>query len=147
MPFLVTLALKLLGLFGGANAGSLITGVTDVLKNKTNADVTKTVSANEQGTALGLGYFDAVNKANDAKARNRPIWMVIYGLLAFATPTAIVYWAALLDGMPWFGHIVGSWKIAIPPELKDTFDKIIDSFFISAPVVGAGLALASVFRK
>lgn len=147
MPWFVTIALKLLGLFGGANAGALIGGVTDVLKNKTNADVTKTVSANEQGAALGSKYFDSVDKANAAKAANRPIYLVVFGLLAFAAPAALLMWAACLDSVPLFGHEVGSWGIDIPPKFQVSIEKIIDSFFISAPVVGAGLAIASVFRK
>lgn len=142
----VTLALKLLGLFGGANAGALITGVTDVLKNKTNADVSKTVSANDQGQALANKYFDSVDKANEIKARTRTETTVVFALLAFAVPTALIYWAALLDGLPFFGHVVGSWGIAIPPGLQASYEKIIDSFFISAPIVGSAAILARVFK-
>ena len=143
----VTLALKLIGLFGGANAGALIGGVTDVLKNKTNADVSKTVSANEAGQALASKYFDSVDKANAHKAANRPVYLVVFGLIMFAAPAGFLTWAATLDSMPLFGHVVGSWGIDIPPKLQVPFEKIIDSFFISAPIVGAGLAVASVFRK
>lgn len=143
----VTIALKLIALFGGANAGALINGVTDVLKNKTNADVSKTLSANEQGQILGSKYFDSVDKANAAKAANRPMYLVVFGLVAFASPCAFLTWAATLDSMPLFGHVVGSWGIDIPPKLQVPFEKIIDSFFISAPIAATGIAIAQAFRK
>lgn len=142
-----TVILKVLGFLGGGNVKALIEGVTDVAKNKTNADVTKSVSANEAGQALAAKYFDSVDKANAAKAANRPMYLVVFGLVAFASPCAFLTWAATLDSMPLFGHVVGSWGIDIPPKLQIPFEKIIDSFFISAPIAATGIAIAQAFRK
>jgi hypothetical protein len=143
----MSIILSLIGLLGGGNIGALIKGVTDYAKNKSNVEGANHISDNEAGRALGAKYFDSVDKANEAKAANRPVYLVVFGLVMFAFPTGVVYTAALMDGLPWFGHAVGSWGIAIPPGLKETFQKIIDSFFISAPAAAVGVAVAQAFRR
>jgi hypothetical protein len=150
----LTAALALLKFLGGGNVKAVIDGVTEVSKNKTNVEGQKHLSDNEAGQALAAKYFDSVDKANEAKARNRPIYLVVFGLIAFATPCGIVVWAASLDSLPFYipfimdkAHVVGSWGIDIPPKLQVPFEKIIDSFFISAPVAAVGMGLVHAFRR
>ena len=144
---LFTVFTTIMGFLGGGNVKALIEGVRDVAKNKTDVAGQTHISDNEAGRALGAKYFDSVDKANERKAENRPLYLVVFGLVMFATPTGIVYAAALFDGLPFFGHVVGSWGVDIPPKLQGTIDKIIDSFFISAPIAGVGIAIAQAFRR
>lgn len=145
-PFIAVI-LKIVGFLGGPNVGTLITGVTDYAKNKTNVAGQEHLSDNEAGRALGTKYFDSVDKANEIKAQNRPMYLVVFGLLAFATPAAILMWASCLDSVPLFGHVVGSWGIDIPPKFQVSVEKIIDSFFISAPVAAVGIGIATAFQR
>jgi hypothetical protein len=150
MTMLIAFGLKLLGFFGGANVGTLITGVTDVLKNKTNADVTN----GQTGADLGMKYLTSVNELNRIKEEHKTERQIIAGLLLFAVPTGIVWWAALMDGIPWnftwlgLGqHVIGSWKIAVPPEFIPDFHTIVQSFFVAAPTLAGVAMLARVFKK
>lgn len=149
-----TLASSVLGFLGGGNVKAVIEGVRDVAKNRTNADVTKTVSANEAGQALASRYFETVDRSNEWKAKTQTVRQVVFGMLAFAAPTALLFWAAALDSIPFYvpylmdtPHVVGSWGVDLPPKLESSMLRIIDSFFIAAPIVGSVSVLASVFAK
>ena len=148
------LAGSVLGFLGGGNVKAVIDGVRDYANNKTNADVTKTVSANEAGQALASRYFESVDRTNEWKAKTQTVRQVVFGMLAFASPTALLFWAAALDSIPFYvpylmdiPHVVGSWGVDLPPKLEASMLKIIDSFFISAPIVGGAAILATVFAK
>lgn len=130
-------------LFGGSNVGKIIDGVTAVAKNKTDA---QTID-NQTGAKLGMEYLSAVNETNRIKAERQTERTVLFGLFLFALPAGIVWWAALLDGIPLFGHVVGSWRIAVPPGFTEAFLNIVNSFFIAAPAVAGASILARVFGK
>jgi len=140
---LFSIGMGLLKLFGGGNVGKLIEGVTAVAKNKTDA---QTID-NQTGANLGMAYLQSVERTNQIKAERQTEKQVIFGLFMFAFPAGVVWWAALLDGLPWFGHVIGSWRIAVPPDFKDVFLDIIKSFFIAAPATAAVGALARAFGK
>lgn len=140
---MLMLGLKLLGFLGGSTFGSLISGVTDVMKNKTNAEMIN----NQTGAKLGLDYLMAVNETNRIKAEHQTERQVIFGLFMFALPCGVVWWAALLDGLPFFGHEIGSWRIAVPPGFAEAFLNIVNSFFVAAPSLAAVAMLSRVFKK
>jgi hypothetical protein len=94
-----------------------------------------------------MGYLHAVEETNKVKAESRTATQVIFGLLLFATPAGLVWWLALLDGIPFFGHVKGSWGIALPPEFVQDFHTVVQSFFIAAPALAGVAMLARVFRK
>lgn len=147
----VSLGLKVLGFFSGANAGKLIDGVTGIIKNKTDA---ATIDG-QTGANLGMQYLQAVNETNRIKAESQTERQVIWGLFGFALPTMVIWWLALIDGVPWnldlwlfeFVHRKGSWGIAVPPEFVADFHVVVQSFFIAAPSLAGVAMLAKVFRK
>lgn len=151
---MLKLAASILGLLGGGNVRAVIEGVRDYANNRTNADVAKTVSANEAGQALAARYFESTDRANEWKAKTQTVRQVVFGMLAFAAPTALLFWAAALDSIPFYvpylmdyPHVVGSWGVDLPPKLESSMLKIIDSFFIAAPVIGGASILATIFAK
>jgi hypothetical protein len=134
---------SILKLLGGGNVAKLIDGVTAVAKNKTDA---QTID-NQTGAKLGMEYLTAVNETNRIKASTQTERTVLFGLFMFAFPAGIVWWAALLDGIPFYGHVVGSWKIAVPPGFIESFNNIVNSFFIAAPAVAGASILARTFGR
>lgn len=150
MGFLATFGLGILKFFMGSNAGKLIDGVTSVINNKTDA----TVIDAQTGAKLGADYLSAVNETNRIKAERQTERQVLFGLLLFATPCGIIFWAGMMDGIPWdfswlgfVPHRVGSWKVAIPPGFEQDFHTIVQSFFIAAPAIGGVAMLARIFRS
>lgn len=149
MVWFAKIALSIVGFLGGSNVGKLITGVTDVIKNKTDAEVLN----NKTGANLGMEYLQAVNETNRIKAEHQTERQVIWGLFGFALPTMIVWWLALMDGIPfvfpWMDapHVKGSWGIAVPPEFVADFHTIVQSFFIAAPSLAGVAMLARLFKK
>jgi hypothetical protein len=151
MGVLITMALGLLKFLGGATFGKLIDGVTDVIKNKTDA-----VTIDHQtGATLGFQYLQASAEVEKAKIEHQTERQVIAGLLLFAVPTGVIWWLALIDGVPWnldfwlfaFQHRKGSWGIAVPPEFVQDFHTIVQSFFIAAPSLAGVAMLARVFKR
>lgn len=140
---ILSFAMGLLKLLGGGNVAKVIDGVTAVVKNKTDA---QTID-NQTGAKLGMEYLTAVNETNRIKASTQTERTVLWGLFLFALPAGIVWWAALMDGIPFFGHVVGSWKIAVPPGFMEAYLRIIDSFFIAAPAVAGASILARTFGR
>lgn len=105
-------------------------------------------SENKSGLDLAIEYLKQVNETNRIKAQSLTERRVLFALLMFAVPAGIHWWAVMLDSMPLFGHVVGSWGIAAPPgEWSVTYHKIIDSFFISAPAIAGASILAKAFRR
>lgn len=145
------IAMGVLKFFGGSNVGKLIDGVTGVINNKTNADV---INA-QTGANLGTQYLQAVNETNRIKEEHKTERQVIWGLFGFALPTMVIWWLALMDGVPWnidllvveFVHRKGSWGIAIPPEFVADFHVIVQSFFVAAPSLAGIAMLARVFKR
>lgn len=150
----------LTALFGGAITAvvKMVPGLAgvigDTMVKKANTEAARQGAEDQRGSEVVLGWLTSVNETNRLKAENQTERQVLFALLAFATPTAIIYWAALLDGIPFYipyfmdhAHKVGSWKIGIAPDLKDTVLKIIDSFFISAPAIAGASILAKTFRR
>ncbi len=125
----------------------LATSIGNTIVKSKETEAARQGAENQNGKDITLAWLTSVNQANETKGKYRTERQIVFALLAFATPTGVVYWAALLDGLPFFGHVVGSWGIAIPPGLQVTYEKIIDSFFISAPVMGTAAILAKAFRR
>jgi hypothetical protein len=141
----------LLGLIPGLR--EFFAGLFGWLNKKEDTRVAVTRSDNESGAAVSQAYMASVNAANEWKAKTRTERIVVFGLIAFASPVALLFWAATLDSLPFYipyfmdtAHVVGSWGVDIPPKLQVPVEKIIDSFFISAPVVGSAAILARVFK-
>lgn len=150
MPGILTIAMGFLKFFGGENVGKLIDGTMAVIKNKTDA---ATIDA-QTGAKLGVDYLNAVNETNRIKAEHQTERQVLFGLLLFALPCGIIWWAGMMDGIPWnfswLGfepHRVGSWKVAIPPGFEADFHTIVQSFFIAAPSLAGVAMLARLFRS
>ena len=125
----------------------LVSAVGNTIVKSKETEAARQGNENQNGKDITLAWLTSVNEANKIKAASQTERQIIFALLMFATPTGLLYWAALLDGLPWFGHVVGSWGVAIPPGLQVTYEKIIDSFFISAPVMGTAAILAKAFRR
>lgn len=146
---LFTIAMSVLKFFGGENFGKLIDGTMSVIKNKTDA----VTIDNQTGAKLGTDYLNAVNETNRIKAERQTERQVIWGLFGFALPTMVIWWFALMDGVPWtvdflgIAHRKGSWGIAIPPEFVVDFHVIVQSFFIAAPSLAGVAMLARVFKR
>lgn len=107
-----------------------------------------------RGADLALQYLQTIADTNKAKAESQTERQVLFGLLAFASPAGLIWWAACLDSIPFripffmdAVHVVGSWRVAIPPAFVDDFHMIIQSFFIAAPSVAAVALLAKAFRR
>lgn len=107
-----------------------------------------------RGSEVALAWLTSVNQANETKAKYQTERQVLFAMTAFATPTALVYWAAMLDSIPFYiplfmdvAHRVGSWGIDLPPKLEQTMKDIIGSYFIAAPSVAAVSVLARAFRR
>lgn len=150
MNIFLSLALKVLGWFGGVNAGNLITGVTDVLKNKTNAEL----ASNQTGADLAKSYLQSSTEIERIKAEHQTPRQIMFGLFGFALPAMLLWWAACLDSIPFWiplvmdaPHKIGSWKVDVPPLFVADFHMIIQSFFIAAPATAGIWALAKVFSK
>lgn len=130
----------------------LIPGLATIIGNtivKNNETQTKReADQNQSGVSLALGWLQSVNKSNDAKREYNTEKMLIAAFVLFTLPTGIHWWGVMLDCMPWFGHKVGSWKIAAPPgQWAATYHAIIQSFYIMAPATAGLLALARAFRR
>jgi hypothetical protein len=146
-----TIGAGILKFFVSENVSKLIDGVTSVIKNKTDA-----VTIDHQtGANLGMQYITAVAETEKIKADRMTERQVIWGLALFAIPTGVIWWLALVDGVPWnldlyvatFTHRKGSWGIAIPPEFVEDFHTIVRSFFIAAPSLAGVAMLAKVFKR
>jgi hypothetical protein len=129
-----------------------IIGNTIVKNHETEA--AKQGNENQNSKELALGWLASVNATNEAKGKYQTEKQVMTGLLFFAVPVGVVFWGAMLDGMPFhvplfmsYPHIIGSWGVTVPPEFKDDVHMIIQSFFIAAPAVGAASILAKAFRR
>lgn len=144
---------------GGA-AGKVVEGLAGVVANaivqRGNTEAGRQADQNASGVGLATQYLTSVNETNKIKAAYRPIWFVLFGLTAFAAPVGLHWWAVMLDSMPFYipfamddAHRVGSWKIAgnWNDAWKETYHKIIDSFFISAPATAALAVLVKLFHR
>jgi hypothetical protein len=140
-------------------AGSLVQGLAGVVANaivtRGNTEASRQADQNASGVAVAQQYLLAHGEANRQKAL-RPLWYVLFGMLAFATPVGLHWWATMLDSMPFYvpwvmdsPHRVGSWRVAAnwKGEFQETYHKIIDSFFIAAPATGALMALLRAFMR
>lgn len=148
-----SLILKLVGMLSGVNISGLINGVTDVIKNRTNAEVADHASDNASGVAIGTAYLNSVNAANSAKLENKRIegkWgpTVLFSMILFATPFGIHTWAVVLDSMNFLGHVAGSWSVEkLPGMFEQTEHAVIQSMFYIGGTVGSVAMLAKAFGK
>jgi hypothetical protein len=132
----------------------LATSIGNTIVKSKETEAARQGNENQNGKDITLQWLTSVNDTNRIKAENQTERQIVFALIAFATPTAIIYWAALIDGLPFYiplfmdsAHKVGSWKVAIPPGLEATYFKIIDSFFIAGPAVASAALLAKAFRR
>lgn len=66
------------------------------------------------------GRIEEMKIAADRRAADRgSIWTAWQVPIGFTLPTAIHYWAIVLDSMPfptfWGHHLIGSWQISVLP--------------------------------
>lgn len=144
-PMLTALVNMIPGLAG-------VIGDTIVKNHQTEA--ARQGKQDDDGKDLALGWLASVEKTNAIKASSQTPRQVMAGLFFFAMPVGLVFWGAMLDGMPFhiplfmdYPHILGSWGIKVPPEFKDDVHMIIQSFFIAAPVIGSAAIIAKAFRR
>lgn len=146
-------------LIGGIVSGlvSVIPGLAQVIGNtvvaKSNTEAARQGNENATGSSLALAWLTSVEEANKLKIASRTERTVMFGLMAFAAPCALIFWAACLDSIPFYlpifmstAHKVGSWRVGVPPELLADFHLIVQSFFIAAPAVAGASLLARAFR-
>jgi len=137
------------GWLTGVNLSGLINGVTDVIKNRQNADVQNHAADNTAGVALGTEYLRGVQATNNIKLESRRIegkWgpTILVTLVFFTVPVGFHFSAIVFDSMPLFGHIVGSWDISPLPKPFDALEiDIINSLFY----IGGGLGAVSMIAK
>lgn len=129
-----------------------IPGMAELLGNflikKAETQAAREGAQDKSGSELALAYLKSVNETNAIKAQYNTEKMLIGAFILFTLPTGIHWWAVMLDCLPWFGHKVGSWKVAAPPGAwGQTYHAIIQSFYIMAPATGGLLALARAFRR
>lgn len=123
-----------------------IIGNTIVKNHETEA--ARQGAQDTRGVSLALGWLQSVNESNAEKAKYNTERMLLGAFLLFTLPVGVHWWGVMLDCMPWFGHKVGSWKIAAPPGAWGlTYHAIIQSFYIMAPGTAGLLAIARAFRR
>lgn len=139
--------------------GAAVQGLAGVVANaivaRGNTEAARQADQNASGVTLATQFLMSNNRTNEIKASYRPIWFVLFGLFMFATPVGIHWWAVMLDSIPFWvpgmdaAHKVGAWKIAgnWNDAWKETYHKIIDSFFIAAPSTAALAVLLKVFQR
>lgn len=147
-------------IIGGVVSGvvSVIPGLANVIGNviikKSETEAARQGKQDERGEHLAIGWLQSVVETEGIKAKTQTERQIVAGLLFFALPTGIIFWAALLDGIPFriplfmtYPHIVGSWGIVIPTEFRDDMKMIIQSFFIGGSTIAGAKILASAFRR
>lgn len=145
--------LKLIGWFSGLNLSALINGITDVIKNRQNADVQNHAADNTAGVAIGESYLRSVDATNQIKLQNKAIegkWgpSIMVTLVFFTIPIGIHFAAIVFDSMTLFGHIVGSWDIKALPKPFDYLEvQIIQSLFYIGGGIGAVSMIAKAFIR
>jgi hypothetical protein len=108
------------------------------------------------GAVLAANWLTSVVETNKIKAETQTERRVLFAILMFAVPVGIHWWAVCLDSIPFYlpflmdeSHVVGSWHVSArwDPAWVETYHKIIDSFFISAPAIAGASILARAFRR
>jgi len=132
----------------------LATSIGNTIIKSKETEAARQGAEDTNGKNVTLAWLTSVNETNRIKADAQTERTVLFGLMAFGMPTAAVYSAAMIDGIPFYipffmdvAHKVGSWRVGIAPDLKDVAIRIIDSFFISAPAVAGASILAKAFRR
>lgn len=132
----------------------LATIIGDTIVKNHQTEAARQGNENDNSKQLALSWLTSVNATNEAKGKYQTEKQVIAGLFFFALPVGLVFWGAMLDGMPFhfpgfmsYPHIIGSWGIKVPPEFAADVHMIIQSFFIAAPAIGAASILAKAFRR
>lgn len=131
---------------------SILIPILDRLNKKSDTDLEKVKVAVGAERDVMLAQIQANIAAYETRAQllvaqwGRPEIRIL--ILVIAIPAAVHFGAVMLDSVPLFGHVVGSWKIPKLPTPYDTYEWIIlQSFFVLAPVqVGMG-ALARWLNK
>src|SRR5262245_11452667 len=142
----------LINLFGSGLVGMLgdaiVKPVIAAIAQKRDSELEKFKAATGAERDALIAALQAETAANEQKRALRAQAgrfgpTLLAGLLLFAVPTGLHYWAVVLDsvcGMWSDPACVGSWKVATLGNLHATEQVIIQSFFI----VGGGVAVATI---
>jgi hypothetical protein len=145
--------MKIVGWFSGVNISGLINGITDVIKNRQNAEVADHASDNSSGVALGTAYLRSVDATNNIKLESKRIegkWglTLITTIIFFTIPIGIHFAAIVFDSMTFWHHRIGDWDVGRLPVPYDALEiSIIQSLYYIGGGVGAVSMLAKAFGK
>ena len=123
---------------------SILGPILDRLNKKTDSELEHFKTAVGAERDVLIANLQASIAANESRAQllaiqwGRPEIRII--IMMTALPCCLHFGAVMLDSLPWFGHVVGSWRVPKLPSPYDTYQWIVlQSFFILAPVqVGVG---------
>lgn len=81
-------------------------------------------------------YMNALVETNRMKLAQNAWWGAKLIILTAGWPCAIHMAMIMIDSMPIFGHVVGSWGVPKPPAPYDDYERqIVLSFFIIMPAM------------
>jgi hypothetical protein len=145
VSWLLSLALKLFG-------SGLLDKLIGALRQRASAELEREKAAIGGDTQIAIARLQAEIEAQKAKALIRAEegrWglTAIAGIVLFALPTGLHYWAVVLDSVCgiWSGvACVGAWRIAaLPGPFAGIESQIILSFFIT----GGAVTIARLFAR
>lgn len=141
---LLSLAIKLLGMLPGFTAfGEKVVDhlnrKADVALERYKAGVGADVTTNQ---GVLSAYVEASKAAAAARAADRGSWSTFW-MLPFGAflPSALHYWAIVLDSLPLLGHEPGTWKIA---KLPGVYEGLEVQLMLGAAGIASATTLASL---
>lgn len=133
---------------------SLATAIGNVIIKKSDNATAQQANENDNGQRALASWLTSQNELNKEKLDHMTERQAMRAFLAFVVPTAVIWWAACLDSVPFYiplvmvvPHHVGSWGVDIPPKMQEDFHMIVQSFFVAAPTIAGASILAKVFRR
>ena len=131
----------------GALSG-LLTPILAYFTAKNDVNLEGMKAAVGADTTLGVAYLNSQVETAQIKAAQN-MWFGARIIVLLTAGSASLHFAGImLDSIPMFGHVVGSWSI---PKLPAPYDSqewlLIESFFIMTPVAPVLSAVSSWLHR
>lgn len=103
---------------------------------QSNVDLEGFKTATGIDSAAYTAWLNASVEVARIKAAANAWWGAKAIVMIAGAPCALHMAAVMLDSMPFWGHVVGSWGVPKPPAPYDQYQRdIVMSFFIVAPAM------------
>lgn len=138
----------LVSLITGPLINSILAPVLGYFTAKQNADLQAFTTGAAVDKDIQIAAINSQVEIAQLQASVNTWWGARLIILIVAGACAYHFSAVMLDSVPWWGHVVGSWRVPRLPEPYDGYEgKILLSFFIITPAAPVFSAIAAWFHR